>query len=236
MSMTSKPKFAQQARALPKGFVARAKKTAALAHERKVAKAKELLASIRRRKGEMSGAFWDIGRDLAALRALEVESLLGHRGFFAMCQAECGLSETFVAEALRIATSLSREEAVELGSQKRAAAFLDLARATPEDDTAVGLARRGLSRGRVKLPAGASGTKALAAAKAVRARAPVAGRKAVGRTVTAEERREAARLSKGLRAAGFQAEVLAVATQPGKPCVFTLRLPREAFGALKKLL
>ena len=54
--------------------------------------------------------------------------------------------------------------------------------------------------------------------------------------MTAEERREAARLSKGLRAAGFKAEVLAVATQPGKPCVFTLRLPREAFGALKKLL
>jgi hypothetical protein len=79
-----KPASATKPGVLPGAFLARAKKAAAISHANKLAKAKSLLASIRRRKGEMSGAFWDIGRDLSDLQRLGVESLLGHKSFFVM--------------------------------------------------------------------------------------------------------------------------------------------------------
>ena len=178
-----------------------------------------------------------MGGDLVALRALAVHELLGHSNFFAMCQAACGLSETFVTQAIDVATRLGREQAVELGTQGRAAAFLELARATPEEDTPTDLAKRGLTRGRVKLPPDASGRKARAAAKAIRDEVVrKKDGKVRGRTTTPAERDEAARLAQGLTEAGFEVTVEVFATRAGQPGVFALRLPREAFPALKKLL
>jgi hypothetical protein len=120
-------------RKLPSELVANAKRATLVARREKTARIKTLLASIRDRKRTLVGAYWDIGRDLAELRAMHAEVLLGYGSFSALCKAECGLSDAFVAGAIRVAKELSREAAIDLGSQRRAVAFLDLARVTPED-------------------------------------------------------------------------------------------------------
>ncbi len=173
---------------------------------------------------------------------MKAEAILEHGSFSALCTKECGLSDSFVAGAIRVATELSREAALELGSQRRALAFLDLARATPEDDTATDLSRGGLSRGGVKLLRGASARKVEAAAKALRAQNVVktgakSGGKRRGNTTAAQERAEAARLERGLQTAAVGATVHAVATRPGERATFTFaRIPAEAFALLARLL
>ncbi|MBK8212887.1 MAG: hypothetical protein IPK71_03990 [Myxococcales bacterium] len=224
---------------LPSKLAANAKKAASTALARKRDRATALLISIRDRKRTLAGAYWDLGRDLSELRAMKAEAALGYTSFAALCTKECGLSEAFVMGAIRVATELSREAALELGSQRRAIAFLDLAKATPEDDTPTELLRKGLTKGAVKLGKGASARKVEEAAKAIRAKAqPKAQTKRpMGKTTTPEERATAEKLEKGMAAAGFDVEVRAVATKPGQPCGFALRfLPRAGFRALAKLL
>lgn len=227
---------------LPAALVANAKRAATLAKGRKAGRIQALLASITDRKRTLAGAFWDLGRDLRELKDLRAEAALGHATFYALCREECGLSEAFVTGAMRVAGELTRAAAIELGSQRRAVAFLDLARATPEDDTPSELLAQGLTRGKVRLAKGASARKVEQAAKAVReelrAKAPVnTAKKRVGNTTTVDERARAATLEKGLARAGFTVEVRAVATRPGQPCTFALRhLPEAAFAALGKLL
>lgn len=227
---------------LPPALVANAKRATVTAKARRDARIEALLTSIQDRKRSLAGAFWDLGRDLVELHGLKAEAALGFTTFYELCRAKCGLSEAFVSGAMRIATELTRAAAIELGSQRRALAFLDLARATPEDDSATELSNKGLARGKVRLPKGASARQVEAAAKAVRgdvrAKTPArGGKKPVGNTTTNEERALATRLEKGLARAGFAVEVRAVATRPGKPCTFTLRgLPAAAFAALRGLL
>ncbi|MFO0640958.1 MAG: hypothetical protein U0183_17180 [Polyangiaceae bacterium] len=227
---------------LPAELVANAKRATLAAKARRDARIEALLTSIQDRKRTLAGAFWDLGRDLVELHGLKAEAALGFATFYELCRAKCGISEAFVAGAMRIATELTRAAAIELGSQRRALAFLDLARATPEDDSATELSKKGLARGKVRLPKGASARQVEAAAKAVRGdvRAKTSARgdkKPVGNTTTTEERAVATRLEKGLARAGFKVEVRAVATRPGKPCTFALRgLPAAAFAALGELL
>ena len=230
-------------RKLPSALVANAKRATLVARREKTARIKTLLASIRDRKRTLVGAYWDIGRDLAELRAMHAEVLLEYASFSALCKAECGLSDAFVAGAIRVAKELSREAAIDLGSQRRAVAFLDLARVTPEDDTATELLKKGLARGKVRLPTDASARKVEQATKAVRAelRAKTPGGKGSaaprGNTTTPAERALATRLQSRLSRSGFKAEVHAVATRPGKPAVFALRnVPHAAFEALGQLL
>jgi hypothetical protein len=230
-------------RKLPSELVANAKRATLVARREKTARIKTLLASIRDRKRTLVGAYWDIGRDLAELRAMHAEVLLGYGSFSALCKGECGLSDAFVAGAIRVAKELSREAAIDLGSQRRAVAFLDLARVTPEDDTATELLKKGLARGKVRLPTDASARKVEQATKAVRAelraKTPAGKGSATprGNTTTPAERALATRLQSRLSRSGFKAEVHAVATRPGKPAVFALRnVPHAAFAALGQLL
>jgi hypothetical protein len=224
---------------LPPKLAANAKKAATAALTRKRDRVSALLASIRDRKRTLAGAFWDLGRDLAELRAMRAEAVLGFPSFAALCSKECGLSEAFVAGATRVASELTREAALELGSQRRALAFLELARATPEDDTPTELLRKGITKGTVKLGKGASARKVEAAAKAIRAKTKTKDpqKRPMGKTTTALERALADTLEKGLADSGFSVEVRAVATKPGQPCGFAMRfLPQAAFPTLAKLL
>ncbi|MBL0196369.1 MAG: hypothetical protein IPQ09_19510 [Myxococcales bacterium] len=235
----------KKASGLPAALVANAKRASEAARARRDARIEALFTSIQDRKRTLAGAFWDLGRDLLELQGMEAEGALGFGTFYELCRAKCGLSEAFVSGAMRIATELTRAAAIELGSQRRALAFLDLARATPEDDSATQLFEQGLARGKVRLAKGASARQVEAAAKAVRGdvreQAPAGDRKAskkpVGNTTTSDERAVATKLAKGLARAGFKVEVRAVATRPGKPCTFAVRgLPAAAFGVLGALL
>ena len=138
-----------------------------------------------------------------------------------------------------IAEHLTRKEAIAFGTQTRAAAFLDLARATPAADTAMELFKKGVTTPNKRvLASGANAKEAERAAAELRQAAQKKGAKrGRGLTTTPEEREEAKRMARGLKRTGFVVEVRAVATKPGRPCTYLIRhLPRAAFATLKKLL
>jgi hypothetical protein len=218
-------------------------KRAAAAHEAGLARRtdaiRQLIASAKRRTGDLAGTFWDLGRDLVALRKLKPETVLTkYKTFYAVCEGECGLSESFVSEAMDIAESMVREQAILLGTQSRARAFLDLARLTPEDDDAVGLAQRGYSSKTLKLPPNASARQAEEVVKRLRqAQKTNSSKKSVGRTTTAEERDLAESIARTMKKGGFAIEVRAVAGLPGKPCTYAIRfLSRAGMTLLRKAL
>ena len=126
-----------------------------------------------------------------------------------------------------------------MGQKTRAAAFVELAKATPAADTAATLFRRGVTTPRgQRLPARATSTRAIEEATKEFRAAKDKGGKPRGRTTTAAERALAEQIERGLHRAGFaDAEVEALATRPGQPCHYRLsKLPREALIALGRLL
>ena len=226
-------------RPLPPALRERALAMKKAARAKRIARARALISEVNDRKAEIAGGFWDIGRDLIALRELETHGDLGHRNFHAMCLAEMGLSDSIVSELIDIAEHLTRTQAIAFGTQARAVAFLDLARATPAADTAIELFKTGVvtPKNRVLQP-GANAKDAARAAKEFRQAAQKKGAKpGRGLTTTPGEREFADRLARGLARAGFVVEVTAVATKPGRPCTYSVRhLPRTAMPALRKLL
>lgn len=75
------------------------------------------------------------------------------RSLFAFVDEELGISKETASRLLAIVRSVSRDDALTMGGQRKAAAFIDLAKATPtRRDTATSLARRA-----VQAPSGRTG-------------------------------------------------------------------------------
>lgn len=135
-------------------------KRAALAGERKLralAKAaREDMALIKRRRADIEDAFYDIGEALERLQRPGVLAALGVKtSFFVFVAAELGISKETASRLIGIVRSVSRDDALTMGGQRKVAAFIDLAKATPtQRDTATSLARRA-----VKAPSGLVVTK-----------------------------------------------------------------------------
>ena len=144
---------------------------------------------------------------------------------------QCARSRPRIDQPRR--SSTTREQAIELGSQRRATAFIDLADATPERDTPTGLLERG---------AKAAGLAPRASARAAeRAAATVrrshAGPVKRGKTTSVEERAVASAILKALVAAKVEdARCDAVATRPGRPAKLRIEIPIGATQALARAL
>ncbi len=107
--------------------------------------------------------------------------------------------------------AIARAEAIRLGRQSKAAAYLALAAAAPADDTAMQLFEQGAKPPRGKrLPPDASVRAVQHAAKGV----PSGSRRRRGRTTTPEERAVGDAIRHALYRAGVQAKVDVVATVP----------------------
>lgn len=194
------------------------------------------IALILKRKTTIERAFYDIGAALVRLQVVKAHEVLGsHTTFFEFVEAELGLKRTTASELIAIASGIPRKEALALG-QTKAAAFLELAKATPAKDTGAALARRTTRTPSGKaIGAGASAKEIEAAAREYRDAAakkkPTRGR---GRTSTPAERKVAAQLQAALRKAGAKrAEVKAVATAPGRES--DLRIEKIAVGEVSAL-
>ncbi len=75
---------------LPPALRERAKLMVKAARESRIQRARALIAEVNDRKAEIAGAFWDIGRDLIAVRELDAHGDPGHGNFHALCLAEMG--------------------------------------------------------------------------------------------------------------------------------------------------
>jgi hypothetical protein len=206
--------------ALPGALVRRAAAAATAKHARLLREARELLALISRRKKEITEAFYEIGEALAKLKQRDMIEALGRKTFAEVCEKDAGLSAATGQQLVEVATSMTREEALAMGS-KKATAMVALARATPEHETPAGLYRHAT----IALPDGtkiapATANELTRAAAAVRhAQKEKTNGKAPqrGRTTSAEERELADLLQRRLRKLGLdRAVVTAVATKPGQ--------------------
>lgn len=228
---------------LPAALAKRAQAAAAKKKARLAREAKDLLALVARKKAEITDAFYDIGEALAQLKQKDMLAALGRRSFAEMCEEDAGLSATTGEQLVAIATTMTREQAVAMGS-KKAMAMVALAAATPERDSPGGLYRKKL----VSLPGGGSIAPRAASANEI-TRAATAARLALrdagdgehrgrGRTTTADERELAALLERKLHKLGLdEARVTAVATKPDRGANLRFEgIPAAKVDALKKAI
>jgi hypothetical protein len=189
--------MARSKKRVPVALARRAEGAAHAKITRLVAQAKEDIALIARRRADISDAFYDIGEALVRLKRREVVAAMGCRSFAELCEKHVGLSSSQADRLVDIVTSMTRTDALSVGATK-AASIVALVRATPADDTAADLLRRGARvRGKVVDVKKAS-SRAIARAT-VEVRTDATPR---GRMVTREERAACAVLEKALRSAG----------------------------------
>jgi hypothetical protein len=153
-------------------LVKRATAAADAKRNRLHAEACELLALIKRRKQEIGDAFYDIGEALARLGQKDMIGVLGRTSFAEVCEKDAGVSASTGRRLVEVFTSMTRDQAIAMGS-KKAMAMVALAAATPEADTASGLYRKksvALPGGRKIAPRSASANEIEEAATTLRHR------------------------------------------------------------------
>ena len=100
-----------------------------------VAAAKRDIAFIRSKRGEITAAFYDIGVALVRLKKPEVPRAFGRASWEVFCRMDLGISATQAQRLIDIVESMSREEAVALGTSTKASSVAELIGATPEQDS-----------------------------------------------------------------------------------------------------
>ena len=120
---------------LPSALVKRAEAMAKGKIARIVAAARRDIAFIRSKRAEITPAFYDIGEALLRLEKPEVPCAFGRPSWEALCSTDLRLSATQPQRLIDIVESMSREEAVALGTSTKASSVAELMGATPEDDT-----------------------------------------------------------------------------------------------------
>lgn len=128
------------AKPTPAGLLKNVAKVAARAKRTNATRAKELVALIREKLGVAGAAFYDIGAALTELSQPALVSSLDYRSFAALVKTELGFSIAKARKMMAVAGGMKRSTALSLGFS-RAAAVVELASATPEDDTPEQLAR-----------------------------------------------------------------------------------------------
>lgn len=237
---TKKRNAATENARLPAALGRRATAAAAAKRERLLGEARSLVALVERRKREITEAFYDIGEALQRLKQRDMLAVLGRRSFAELCEKDAGISASTGQRLVEVVRSMTREQALAMG-QKKAMAMVSLARATPEEDTAVGLYRKrtiALPGGRGIDPRAASANELEEAATAIRRQRAGKGGAARGRTTTEDERRLAALIEERLHQLGLdRARVTAVATKPGQGADLRFEhVPAAQVDALKKAI
>jgi hypothetical protein len=209
---------------LPTELRAQALRTRARAREVARLRAKEALARLKAAFSESQRSHYRVGKLLEEIEAQGLASTLGHKTVVALAVAELKLSATSVRRLLKAVALVGQEQYAALGAH-RVDALLELALATPADDTAQILAGKTIRThpGGPTLDVAAASTSELQRATA-EVRAHVAKEKGQsrrrGRTATPEERERAAAAQTTLVTAGLRCVVRVRATKPGQPSRF----------------
>ena len=218
---------------LPAALAKRASAAASSKLARIIEAAKRDIALIRRRRSEISEAFYDIGEALVRLKPRAVVLALGCRTFVELCEKLVGLSGAQADRLIDIVENMSREDAMRVGSTK-AASVVALARATPADDTPSDLIARGIRVGGEKLDIEKASARAVARAVGSVRTTRTSKR---GRSVAAADRARCEALAKALRKMGADdARVLVKAGPPGAGARVAIELPVAELPKLAKAL
>jgi hypothetical protein len=221
--------------ALPPALVARAEALAKGKVARILAEAKRDIAFIRSKRGEITAAFYDIGEALARLKRPEVPGAFGRASWEDFCKVDLQMSATQAQRLIDIVATMSREEAVALGTSTKASSVALLLGATPEDDTVADALR-----GKVVVRGRALDVKSMSAnaiaREAQKARSARKGKNKRGRGASDEERARVAALVKSLRALGLTATVALKAGLMNRESKVAIVAPLSELRALGKAL
>jgi hypothetical protein len=110
------------------------------ARKQNVVRARELVALVQEKIRVAAASFYEIGVALNELSQKPLFTALGYRSFEAMVRTELGFSIDKARELMDVAKGLKRTTALSLGAT-RAAAVIELTKATPADDTPEQVAR-----------------------------------------------------------------------------------------------
>ena len=235
----STPRSRPIASRLSPALAKRATAAASAKRGRLLAEAHELIALIKRRKKEVTEAFYDIGEACVRLQDKAMVAVLGRSSFADVCEKDLGLGVATARRLIEIVTTMTRAQALAMGQQK-ALSMATLAEATPAEDSPAGLYRKksiAVPGGAPIAPRTASAREIERAAKAIRQHARAGGAPR-GRSTTEDERGLATLLERRLHQLGVaSARVEAVATKPGQ--VAQLRfsgIPVDCVDLLKKAI
>jgi hypothetical protein len=198
---------------LPAALAKNAAAQAARKRARSADAARELLAHVREKQGEIADAFFEIGEALRQLEEPGMVEALGYSGFGELVERELRMNAATARELVRIATHVKRSNALAWGKE-RSIAMVELAAASGQNGDFIVPPRLRLGRGEGKLvdPTTWTAPEIDAAAQELRAAARGAKRAARGVHVTAAERARGKAIEQALRGAGCdRATVRAVA-------------------------
>ncbi len=116
-----------------------AQKAGAAAKAELVARGDALVNKALALKDRIARDFWQLGRVLVTMRDEGVHAALGFDSFEALASQRLGIAKTTAWKLMAVAEQLPRAKAIALGVEK-AHALIAYAKATPEDDSARGLA------------------------------------------------------------------------------------------------
>lgn len=134
MSAAKKKTPAKKKPAAPRALAARAKAAHAARMERLARTAWEAIDRVRALRRGIEADFLEIGEALVALKADGIPEALGLASFEAVVETHLDISRTKAEQLIAVATRVRRELAEKLG-QDHAAALVELADATPDDET-----------------------------------------------------------------------------------------------------
>lgn len=221
--------------ALPAALAKRAKAMHDAKRQRLADEGFKALDAIRALRGEMAGDFLEMGRALQVLKREGVAEAMGHASFEALCAKELDLSLTRANQLIALFERLDAGFVRAHGAD-RAAALMELADATPAEDSV-----EDLLRARLALPSGATLDVEAATVRALRDAAAAfrrtgksAAKKGRGLTVSAAEQRrfDAAlkRLARAVGAESLQAKLIATRGESGADA--QVRMPLSALESL----
>ncbi|GAC1518406.1 MAG: hypothetical protein NVS3B10_20340 [Polyangiales bacterium] len=219
-------------RALP---AALAKRAAALSRQkiaRLVSEARKDIALLRRKRGDIAAAFYDMGEALVRLKKPDVYGAFKRPSWEAFCEAELAISESQAERLIAIVRSMTREDAIKLGTFSKASSVARLVQATPAGETVAQAIREGVVVGNKRIDVKRASVRGIAAAT----REVPRERGKRGRHISVADAAVAARLKSDVARLGLDARVTAKAGMAGKEARLVIEVALSEAGKLGRVL
>lgn len=217
---------------LPAALVKRAAALTRQKLARIVKEARADIALLRRRRGDIAGAFYDMGEALRRLKRPEVLLAFKRATWESFCQAELTMSESQAERLIDIVNTMTREDAIKLGTFSKASSVARLVQATPADETVAQAIREGVVVGKARLDVKHASVRAIAKAT----RGVPRARDKRGRHVSDSDAATVAKLEHELRKQKLDAHVIAKAGLAGKEARVTIDVAISGLAALARVL
>ena len=219
-------------KALPAALVKRAAALSRQKIARIVTEARKDIALIRRKRGDIAAAFYDMGEALARLKRPEVYGAFKKPSWEAFCEGELSMSESQAERLIEIVRTMTREDAIKLGTFSKASSVARLVQATPAHETVAQAIRHGVVVGKKRIDVKHASVRGIA--KATRDVPRKRGNR--GRHVSDEDAALVATLARAIAGLGLDAHVTAKAGLAGKQARVAIDVAIADLGKLGRVL